>query len=272
MSPAFRPQTGEEAGLRQLQHESALVVMGGTELELLRSILRQGYGPVRKLHIRADVHFVGWRPSGFRDTPGGMRVGVIFFSGTGTVAALCEAAAAGARNAGCSEVLLHRIVAEDLRQGRFVHRTLLSELVGCAAQIWGTPTYMGGVAAQFKAFADASSELWESRAWQDQLATGITAGGAPNGDQGSALANLSVLAAQHAMLWLGPSALPSTPENPLGCSLGLAAQAAGNRLPADLLLGAERLGARVATLAARLGSRSRPTTRGSIHGEKTRGR
>jgi len=35
---------------------------------------------------------------------------------------------------------------------------------------FGSPTYMGGPAAQFKAFADATGDRWAARTWANKVA------------------------------------------------------------------------------------------------------
>jgi NAD(P)H dehydrogenase (quinone) len=62
---------------------------------------------------------------------------------------------------------------------------------------------MGGVSAQFKAFADATSELWCQQEWAGKIAAGFTCGSAMNGDQTSTLQYLVTLANQQGMLWVG---------------------------------------------------------------------
>ena len=42
---------------------------------------------------------------------------------------------------------------------------------------------MGGPAAQFKAFADATGERWYRGAWRDKLAAGFTVSSGPSGDK-----------------------------------------------------------------------------------------
>jgi NAD(P)H dehydrogenase (quinone) len=42
---------------------------------------------------------------------------------------------------------------------------------------------MGGPAAQFKAFADATSERWFKRVRLNKLAAGFTVSGGPSGDK-----------------------------------------------------------------------------------------
>ena len=69
--------------------------------------------------------------------------------------------------------------------------------------IFGCPTYMGGPSAQFKAFADASSDRWERQRWESKLCAGFTVGSNPSGDQLATLQYMTILAAQHGMLWAG---------------------------------------------------------------------
>jgi NAD(P)H dehydrogenase (quinone) len=59
------------------------------------------------------------------------------------------------------------------------------------AIIYGSPTYMGGPAWQFKKFADASSKPWFSSAWKDKIAAGFTNSASVNGDKFSTIAYFS---------------------------------------------------------------------------------
>ncbi|WP_206600396.1 flavodoxin family protein [Chromobacterium sphagni] len=114
---------------------------------------------------------------------------------------------------------------------------------------------MGGPAAQFKAFADASSDGWQGQAWTDKVAAGFTIGGNLNGDQQGTLAYFATLASQHSMLWCGlniPGGKHIDDLNRLGCQLGLCAHNPnGKAHPADLAT-ARHLGRRVARIADRL--------------------
>ncbi|XUJ34422.1 flavodoxin family protein [Bradyrhizobium japonicum] len=56
---------------------------------------------------------------------------------------------------------------------------------------------MGGPAAQFKAFADASSYRWSQQRWADKIAAGFTTGACAGGDQLHTLTYFTILAAQH---------------------------------------------------------------------------
>lgn len=53
-----------------------------------------------------------------------------------------------------------RITGEQIVNGRWKDEAMVASLNSADAIIFGTPTYMGGVAAQFKAFVDGVSSAW----------------------------------------------------------------------------------------------------------------
>ncbi|MCB1953998.1 MAG: flavodoxin family protein, partial [Rhodocyclaceae bacterium] len=72
------------------------------------------------------------------------------------------------------------------------------------AIIFAAPTYMGSVSAPFKAFMDASSDIWGSDAgWADKIAAGMTVATFPSGDKLASLMQMVVFATQHGMIWVG---------------------------------------------------------------------
>jgi NAD(P)H dehydrogenase (quinone) len=73
--------------------------------------------------------------------------------------------------------------------------------------IFGTPTYMGGPAWQFKKFADASSNIWSDHAWDGKIAAGFTNS---MSTKFLSIGYLVTLAMQHGMIWAG--SLAQTPE------------------------------------------------------------
>lgn len=130
------------------------------------------------------------------------------------------------------------------------------------AIIFGTPTYMGGAAWQFKKFADASSKVWFTRGWQDKLFGGFTNSASLNGDKQMTLAYLQTLASQHGGNWVSLGLLPANAQastradlNNLGGSVGALVQspadAGADAIPEGDLETAKRYGARVAAIAAR---------------------
>lgn len=134
-----------------------------------------------------------------------------------------------------------------------------SALDAAHAIIFGAPTYMGSASAQFKTFADASSKRWFTQAWSGKLAAGFTNSASHSGDKLATLQQLSILAAQHGMIWVSLGLMPGnnsskgTPDdlNRLGSFLGAMGQSPSDLGPdagpsASDKKTAEYLGARVA--------------------------
>ncbi|HCE2133747.1 TPA: flavodoxin family protein [Vibrio parahaemolyticus] len=153
------------------------------------------------------------------------------------------------------DVLEHRIRGEEIIAGRFANKNLFENLLDCDAIIMGSPTYMGGVSAQFKAFADASSEYWSDQLWADKVAAGFTSSSALNGDQSSSLGYLVTLANQHGMYWVGLDLAYGYKDqglNRLGCQLGVVSESFDGNVNRTDELSASYLGKRVADMVARL--------------------
>jgi multimeric flavodoxin WrbA len=177
----------------------------------------------------------------------------VYFSNTDITGQLAKACIGQAEQAG-AQVYIHQIMGCEIIEGRFENHSLFEELLDCNAIIFASPTYMGGAAAQFKAFADASSEYWAEQRWAGKVAAGITAGTAPNGDQTSTLQYFSTLAAQHGMYWVGLDLAAGYSDrglNRLGCQLGVTAEAADGINGTDIET-ARYLGQRVAGNVAQL--------------------
>ena len=186
------------------------------------------------------------------------KVSIIHFSGTGHTTKLAEAVTAGAASVAGVQASLIAISGDDIAKGRYRNDGVFAQLDASQVIIFGSPTYMGGPAAQFKAFADATADRWYRSAWRDKVAAGFTISSGPSGDKLSTLHYFFTLAMQHGMIWAG---LPETPMNDQGINRrssnsGVMAQAGQEPVDvapnaADKLTG-EHLGRRVATLAARL--------------------
>jgi NAD(P)H dehydrogenase (quinone) len=183
------------------------------------------------------------------------RLALIYYSGTGTTHQLATAIERGASASGLIEVVSHRILGSHIEQGRFRSDACLELVDSCEAVVFGSPTYMGGPAAQFKAFADASSDRWESQRWAGKVAAGFTTGSCPSGDQLATLQYFTLLAAQHGMVWTGlgiPGGYDKQGRNRSGSQLGISAQSEGQNLHESDMRTAEYLGRRVAELTVRL--------------------
>ena len=186
------------------------------------------------------------------------KVSIIHFSGTGHTTKLAEAVTQGAASVAGVQASLITINGDDIAKGRYQNDSVFAQLDASNAIIFGSPTYMGGPAAQFKAFADATGDRWYRSAWRDKLAAGFTVSSGPSGDKLSTLHYFFTLAMQHGMIWAG---IPDTPMNDKGINRlssysGVMAQAGQEPVDvapnaADKLTG-ELLGRRVATLAAKL--------------------
>jgi NAD(P)H dehydrogenase (quinone) len=151
---------------------------------------------------------------------------VIYFSGAGNTHLMAEAIAAGAQKSPDTQVQLLRITGEQIVNGRWKDEAMVASLNSADAIIFGSPTYMGGVAAQFKAFVDGVSSAWAQQLWKDKIAGGFTHSGGLSGDKQGTLIYLSINAAQHSMIWVGAGEM-SQPNgvNRLGSYLGVMGQA-----------------------------------------------
>ena len=190
-------------------------------------------------------------------------VSVIYFSGAGHTTKLAEAVNKGAASVGGVITHLIAINGDDIVKGRYKNDEVFAQLDASDAIIFGSPTYMGGPAAQFKAFADATAGKWFSSAWKDKIAAGFTVSMSPSGDKLSTLHYLFTLAMQHSGIWVGTGLMPSNSKaaqrndvNYVGSFAGAMAQSPSDSSPAEMLAGdletAKLFGKRVADTAAKI--------------------
>ena len=131
-------------------------------------------------------------------------IAIVYFSGYGHTARQAEAVREGAESVKDSEVSVYRInEAGDLPSGA------LEELGLADAIVYGSPTYMGGPARQFKKFADSSAKAFFVRRWKDKLAAGFTNSASINGDKYSTIQYFWTLSQQHGQVWVGTGLLPA---------------------------------------------------------------
>ena len=183
------------------------------------------------------------------------KVAVVYHSGYGHTAAVAKAVARGA--AGVEGTQAQLISVDDIDRH-------WDDLKAADAIIFGAPTYMGGVSAQFKAFMDASAKVWFVQGWKDKLAAGFTHSGSQNGDKFNTVTQLFTFAMQHGMMWTGLGLMPGNNTskgsvsdlNRLGGFSGALTQSNNDQgaeaIPASDLKTAEHLGARVAKVALRM--------------------
>ena len=142
---------------------------------------------------------------------------------------------------------------------------VLATLDESDAIIFGSPTYMGNVAAQMKAFMDATSDRYLTQSWKNKIASAFTVSGGPSGDKLNTLITLATFAMQQGMIWvgLGLTALNEDDTNRLGFYFGAGGQAlleSPKEAPnaADKKTG-ELLGQRVAAITKKFKSQLLPT-------------
>ncbi|MDM8567478.1 flavodoxin family protein [Candidatus Halobeggiatoa sp. HSG11] len=178
---------------------------------------------------------------------------IVYHSGFGHTKVQAESVAKGVQSVEGAEVKLMSVDEIDW--------DILNQADGI---IFGSPTYMGSVSAQFKQFMDASSKAWFELKWQDKIAAGFTNSASQSGDKLNTLVQLSVFAAQHGMVWVslglppGNNSTHGSPEdlNRCGSYLGAMAQSNADQGP-DVVppesdkKTAEHLGKRVATAVLR---------------------
>ena len=179
---------------------------------------------------------------------------VVYHSGFGHTRALAEAVARGAQAVSGATTSLVPVDEAEARQ---------AELDAADAIVFGSPTYMGGITADFARFKDWTSKRWATRAWQDKLAAGFTVSASWGGDKQNTLYQLLTLAAQHGMVWVGLGLPPGNNHskgslddlNRTGASIGLMAQANGDQgiegIGKSEFATAEALGKRVAEAVLR---------------------
>ena len=131
-------------------------------------------------------------------------IAIVYFSGYGHTRKQAQAVKAGAAGLADVEVHLH-----DIGQDGNLPAGAMEALAQADAIIYGSPTYMGGPAWQFKKFADDSSKSWYTEAWKDKIAGGFTNSASVNGDKFSTIQYFFTLSQQHSQIWVGTGLMPS---------------------------------------------------------------
>ena len=182
------------------------------------------------------------------------KVAIVYHSGYGHTGALAEAVAKGAESVPGVKASLIPVGEVEARE---------AELDAADAIVFGSPTYMGGVSADFAKFKDWTAKRWMEGKWRDKLAAGFTVSASWGGDKQNTLNQLLTLAAQHGMVWVGLGLPPGNNNskgsiedlNRTGASLGLMAQANADQgaegIGVSEFRTAQALGRRVAEAAER---------------------
>ncbi len=177
-------------------------------------------------------------------------IAIVYHSGYGHTKVVADCIAKGARDAGAAVT----VYTADEAVAK------LDQLDAADCIIFGAATYMGGPAAQFKVFADATSKVWYMQKWKDKLAAGFTNSGSPSGDKFSTLQYLWTLAMQHSMIWVSQGIMhggrTDDALNRLGAWGGVMTQS-DQQAPPDVAptsgdrKTAEQFGQRIAAITAR---------------------
>ncbi|MER5318798.1 NAD(P)H:quinone oxidoreductase [Streptosporangium roseum] len=129
-----------------------------------------------------------------------VNVAIIYYSATGTVHALAQAAAEGAEKAG-AHVRLRKVAetappeaigarpawAQHLQDTAGVAEAGHGDLEWADAVLFGTPTRFGNPASQLRAFIDTTGALWYHGKLADKVYSAFTASNTAHGGQESTL-------------------------------------------------------------------------------------
>lgn len=180
------------------------------------------------------------------------KIAIVYHSATGTTKTLAQSIKAGAISIEGVEVVEVELLGKDIIEGRYIREANLEILNDVSGIIFGSPTFMGSVSAQFKAFADASGDLWSRQEWSGKVASGFTVGSNICGDQLHTIQYMQVFASQHGMIWASldiPGGQNEGNLNRLGAQSGLIAYSISGEVEEVDMLTAQYLGSRVSKLA-----------------------
>lgn len=123
------------------------------------------------------------------------KVSVVYFSGfKGTTKRLAEAVCRGAASLDDVDAVIIDVHDIDAHWKR-LHQS--------DAIIFGSPTYVGSVAAEFKVFIEKlAGEIWLRRLWLNKVSGGFTVSAGRSGDKLNCLQDLATAATQMGMIWV----------------------------------------------------------------------
>jgi NAD(P)H dehydrogenase (quinone) len=200
-----------------------------------------------------------------------VKFAIIYYSSTGTVHALAQAAADGAEKAG-AQVRLRKVAelappaavnanpawSRHLQDTADVAEASIDDLSWADAVLFGTPTRFGTPASQLKAFIDATGALWQQGTLAGKVYSAFTAAGTAHGGHESTILTLG-----NVFYHWGGIIVPPGYTDPVQFQAGNpygASHVAGGGPPGDVSLEAARHQARrvVDTAAALKAGRGRP--------------
>jgi len=133
-----------------------------------------------------------------------VNVSIIYYSATGTVHALAQAAAEGAEKAG-AQVRLRKVAesatreaidarpawAQHIADSADIAEASLDDLTWADAVLFGSPTRFGNPASQLRTFMEGTAALWFQGQLADKVYSAFTASNTAHGGQESTLLALA---------------------------------------------------------------------------------
>ena len=180
-----------------------------------------------------------------------IKLAIVYYSATGTVHALAQAAAEGAEKVG-AQVRLRKVAehapaevigtvpawAAHVRDSADVVEAGIDDIAWADAVLFGTPTRFGNPSGQLKSFIDSAGVLWRQGALADKVYSAFTASGTVHGGQESTILALSNVFYHWGGIIVPPGytdPVPAQRGNPYGTS-----HVAGDGPPGDIALQAAR--------------------------------
>ncbi len=187
-------------------------------------------------------------------------IAIVYYSQGGATAMIAHSVAQGVNDAGAHAQLLS-IEPHQLIDGQWHDEAMLTRLAAADAIIFGAPAFQGGIAAPFKAFADATTGMWRARSWRNKVAGGFSFSCRSADDKRNTLDYFAALAVQQGMIWADveasdvPPGVSASQRHPMDfpavTTPGVEVDAAYALDPADVIAG-KQYGRNVAALVARL--------------------
>jgi NAD(P)H:quinone oxidoreductase type IV len=201
-----------------------------------------------------------------------MKISVVFYSMYGHVFQMAEAVAAGAKEVAGADVSLFQVAetlptevlekmgAVDAKKA-FAHVPVMEpkQLAEADAVIFGTPTRFGNMAAQMRAFLDATGGLWKTGALVGKVGSVFASTATQHGGQETTITSFHTTLLHHGMVIVGvPYTCPGlvnmseiTGGTPYGATT--MSKDDGSRMPSENELSIARFqGKHVAEIAAKL--------------------
>lgn len=184
-----------------------------------------------------------------------VNVAVIYYSATGTVHALAQAAAEGAEKAGAhvrlrkvaelappEAISANQVWGQHLQDTAGIAEASLGDVAWADVVLFGTPTRFGNPSGQLKAFIDTAGVLWRQGELAGKVYSAFTASGTAHGGQESTL-----LALGNVFYHWGGIIVPPGYTDPVQFQTGNpygTSHVAGSGPPDDVVLEAARYQAR----------------------------